>query len=240
MCGWWFRPGLEAYQLLGLVMGVLFQLLIARRPLRQVWVADAEAFRLDRPGLFLAAGLALLAALGFFLPILPHRWSLFVPCVLGCLIPAAAFALRRLRADRVRAALPSFAAALVIGWATVLAFGLVRSNLIGFDRSRLGLLLPGIGLQFVTAFVVEEVIFRGALDSHVAPVPGRRAKEWGSAIFIAALWTAWHLPRTSLSIHRGIKWRRSPGECPRSSWAWACHFAGAGAGPWRCRPPRIR
>jgi membrane protease YdiL (CAAX protease family) len=43
-------------------------------------------------------------------------------------------------------------------------------------------------------FVLEEVAFRGALDSHVAPLASENSRSWLSALFVAALWGLWHFP----------------------------------------------
>ena len=51
--------------------------------------------------------------------------------------------------------------------------------------------LRSFALYFPVCFVLEEVTFRGVLDTHVAQRdPGR----WRSALFVSALWGAWHLP----------------------------------------------
>jgi len=46
-------------------------------------------------------------------------------------------------------------------------------------------------LYFTVGFVIEEVTFRGALDSFVQD---SRAPGWLSASFVAVLWGLWHLP----------------------------------------------
>jgi membrane protease YdiL (CAAX protease family) len=48
-------------------------------------------------------------------------------------------------------------------------------------------------LKYVpVAFVVEEVIFRGMLDSYVHPAQSQKG-IW-SALFVSVLWGLWHLP----------------------------------------------
>jgi Type II CAAX prenyl endopeptidase Rce1-like len=62
-----------------------------------------------------------------------------------------------------------------------------RSGLVPAVQAAVGrfLLLP-IG------FVVEEVLFRGALDTYVHR--GERGAGWLSAVCVSALWDIWHLP----------------------------------------------
>jgi membrane protease YdiL (CAAX protease family) len=41
---------------------------------------------------------------------------------------------------------------------------------------------------------VEELVFRGALDTYLAPVSGDPSRRWTSAVFVSSLWGLWHLP----------------------------------------------
>ncbi|MGZ7090315.1 MAG: CPBP family intramembrane glutamic endopeptidase [Candidatus Angelobacter sp.] len=47
-------------------------------------------------------------------------------------------------------------------------------------------------MNFPLVFVVEEVSFRGALDTHIQH-PGERGGIW-SAILVSSLWGLWHVP----------------------------------------------
>ena len=46
----------------------------------------------------------------------------------------------------------------------------------------------------VALFLVDEVVFRGALDPHIAGAGRGRLHEWCSAVFVALLWGVWHFP----------------------------------------------
>jgi membrane protease YdiL (CAAX protease family) len=81
-----------------------------------------------------------------------------------------------------------------------------------------------LALYFPVTFVLEEVTFRGALDSHV-----HRAGEprgWLSAVLVSVLWGLWHLPvsggmplpylvlelvawHTLVGVPLSLAWRRS-------------------------------
>ncbi len=55
------------------------------------------------------------------------------------------------------------------------------------------------GGQFLlgpVGFVVEEVFFRGGLDTYLHR--GEKTTGWLSAIYISALWGVWHLPGSAL------------------------------------------
>ncbi|MEO5966139.1 MAG: hypothetical protein ABIR11_11790, partial [Candidatus Limnocylindrales bacterium] len=44
------------YLLVGIPITIAFQVLVARRPVRALWLLDARPFRLDRPAIALAIG----------------------------------------------------------------------------------------------------------------------------------------------------------------------------------------
>jgi membrane protease YdiL (CAAX protease family) len=109
----------------------------------------------------------------------------------------AAFAIRRQRASAARRGLPSFVAAVLIGIGIMAATALATHHSIGFPLPKLVFLLKQFLLYFTVSFALEEVAFRGALDSHVyqSRSDGQASgSPWLSAIFVSALWGIWHLP----------------------------------------------
>ena len=94
--------------------------------------------------------------------------------------------------------MPSFITAVLIGVAIMATSAFATHHDIGVPFSKLSLLLKQFLLYFAVTFVLEEVAFRGALDSHFyhSPPDGRRRDNsaWLSAIFVSALWDIWHLP----------------------------------------------
>jgi hypothetical protein len=182
-------------QLIGIPLTAAFQLVVARRPLAQLWAFDAEKFRLGGKTLALAAGLT--AACGVLLWLgrdhalagLDQRWGFFL-LVAAAAIPAA-LALRQQRAAAFRRALPWLAAALVlrVGWQAAWHEGAVifpAAKLLDFTTTWLG--------EFVALFLVDEVVFRGALDPHLRGASSGRLHEASSAVFVSILWSIWHLP----------------------------------------------
>lgn len=182
-------------QLIGIPLTAAFQLAVARRPLTQLWAFDAEEFRLDRKTLALAA--ALTAACGALLWLGRDHAAAGINQRLGffCLVAAAAIpaalALRQQRAAAFRRALPWLAAAfaLRVGWQAAWHDGVVifpAAKLLDFTTTWLG--------EFVALFLVDEVVFRGALDPHLRGAAGGRLHAGCSAIFVSILWAIWHLP----------------------------------------------
>jgi hypothetical protein len=208
-CGLLLRLGPDAYQVLGVPLLAFFQLVIRRRPLQELWIRDPEQpFRLDRLGLLLA--LAFMVAPGYvlFTLALPQRlWS--AALALLCYMAGgfvAGFVLRNQRAEAMRSALPSFGAALLIGFAfeAIEPISAGRSAAVALDK--VPAMLKDFLLYFAASFVFEEVVFRGALDPHVYP-PGHvssRTRAWGSALFVSVLWAFWHLPVAGLLNVEGL------------------------------------
>jgi membrane protease YdiL (CAAX protease family) len=197
--GWIFHLDANAYLLFGVPLVVLFQLLIGRRPLRNLWARDATSFRLGMIGVVIAVLLILVPGYDLLFVALPKKLSvvaLWLVCAMAGAV-FAAFAFRWQRASAARRGLPSFVAAEVIGIAIMAAGALARHHSAGFPLPKLFFLLKQFLLYFPVLFALEEVAFRGALDSHVyRPRSDDQANglPWLSAIFVSALWGIWHLP----------------------------------------------
>jgi len=198
--GWMFHLDTNSYLLIGVPLVVLFQRFVRQRPLRQLWVRDAAAFRLGLVGSVIAVLLILAPGYDLISVAVPKKsWVValwFLCAVAGAVF--AAFAVTQQRASAARCALPSFISAVLIGMAIMAASALASHHDIGVPLSKLFLLLKQFLLYFTVTFVLEEVAFRGALDSHIyqPPTDGqqRGGSAWLSAIFVSALWGIWHLP----------------------------------------------
>jgi membrane protease YdiL (CAAX protease family) len=198
--GWIFHLDTNSYLLIGVPLVVLFQRFVRQRPLRQLWVRDAAAFRLGLVGIVIAVLLILAPGYDLIFVAVPKKsWIVvlwFLCAVAGAVF--AAFAITQQRTSAARRALPSFISAVLIGMAIMAASALASHHDIGVPLSKLFLLLKQFLLYFTVTFVLEEVAFRGALDSHIYQplTDGQRrgASAWLSAIFVSALWGIWHLP----------------------------------------------
>ncbi len=207
--GWIFHLGVYAYLLLGVPLVVVFQLFIGRQPLRHLWVRDATSFRLGLIGILLAALLVLIPGYDLFFVELPKKlWvvALWLVCAMAGAV-FAAFALSRQRASATRQGLPSFVAALLIGISYISVTALAEHHSIGLPFPKLAFLLKQFLLYFTVCFVLEEVVFRGALDSHVyRPRSDGQASgsPWLSALFVSSLWGVWHLPTLAITSVSGV------------------------------------
>lgn len=183
----------ETYLLMGVPLTVAFQVLVRRRPLRELWVRDATSFTLDKRGLLLAAVVVATPAY-YGAHALPdaHWWLIgwYVAGFVGAV--GAAFALRAttpvamLRSAALPMAVGAGGMAVVIGGIHVATGTPVHVLAV------LGTVAKYVAIYFPVTFVLEEVAFRGALDAHVHH--DGEGRGWQSALFVSALWGLWHLP----------------------------------------------
>lgn len=182
----------NGYLLLGIPLTAGFQLLVRRRPLRELFAAGTTRFHLGARGIALGAALAVVpgyhavqAASSGDVTLL--GW--YLAAVVGAF--CAAFALR---AGSVRAALRSAALPIAIGgggMALVLGTVHVVSGT-PLSPQALTTFATSVALYLPATFLLEEVAFRGALDAHVHHEGEGRG--WLSAVLVSALWGLWHLP----------------------------------------------
>jgi hypothetical protein len=167
--GWMFHLKTNSYLLIGVPLVVLFQRFVRQRPLRQLWVRDAAAFRLGLVGSVIAVLLILAPGYDLIFVAVPKKsWIVvlwFLCAVAGAVF--AAFAITQQRASAARRALPSFISAVLIGMVIMAASALASHHDIGVPLSKLSLLLKQFLLYFTLTFVLKGVAFRGALDSHI-------------------------------------------------------------------------
>jgi membrane protease YdiL (CAAX protease family) len=183
----------NGYLLLGIPLTVAFQLLVRRRPLRELFAVDPDRFALDRRGVVLAVSLAVVPGCYAIRALAHDDWvtaGWYVVAAAGA--ACAAFALR---AGTVRATLRFAAPPVAVGAGGMsLVYGLL--HILSGTPLPLGAALVALPkyvlLYFPATFLLEEVSFRGALDAHVHHE--HESSGWQSAVFVSALWGLWHLP----------------------------------------------
>jgi membrane protease YdiL (CAAX protease family) len=204
--GFLFHLTVAEYQLLGIPILLIFQLGIQRRPLRTLWVRSGPPLRLDAWFLLLWLLFSLFPAYAAVREVMSHQFANaaeFSMAIVGAF--GLAYALRAMRAKT---------------WGQ-LGLCIVTVGIIGLLPQFLSLLLPHV-LHFHTAsqattpptflqsltittewfligpvgFVIEEVFFRGALDTYLHR--GEQGTGWLSAIVVSALWGLWHLPSQAI------------------------------------------
>ncbi|WP_088288262.1 CPBP family intramembrane glutamic endopeptidase [Kineosporia sp. A_224] len=215
----------NGYLLLGIPLTAAFQVLVRRRPLRELYAAGTARFRLDGRGVLLAVVLALVPAAYAVRSLRDDDWattSWYAAATAGAV--CAAFAIR---AGSARSALRSAALPVAVGaGGMALVYGamhLVNGTPLPVTDALLA--LPTyVALYFPATFLLEEVSFRGAVDAHVHH--DGQTRGWTSAAFVSALWGLWHLPvshalpfplqlvelvvvHVALGVPLSLAWRRS-------------------------------
>jgi membrane protease YdiL (CAAX protease family) len=194
--GYLLRLSSNAYLLLGIPLTAAFQLLVRRRPLRELFAAGTTRFALDRKGFATAAVLAITPGYYAAQALSGGDWTTFgwyLAATAGAV--AAAFSLR---ASSVLATLRSAALPIAVG-ATGMAvvYGVlhVATGAPLPASATVAALVKYTALYYPATFLLEEVAFRGAIDAHVHHDGDPRG--WLSAVFVSALWGLWHLPVAS-------------------------------------------
>ena len=183
----------DGYLLLGIPLTAAFQLLVRRRPLRELFAPPRSTFAWDREALATAGALALLPAAYAVGAVQSHDWVLagwYLAAVVGAV--CAAFALR---AGTLLGALRSAALPIALGAAGMALVYSAIHVVAGVPlptTAALVAVLKYTALYFPATFLLEEVSFRGAIDAHVHD--DHRERGWRSAIFVSILWGLWHLP----------------------------------------------
>jgi membrane protease YdiL (CAAX protease family) len=215
----------NAYLLLGIPLTICFQLLVRRRPLRELFAANTPRFALDPRGIAIAVALALAPGYHAVHALAGNDWPTtgwYLAATAGA--ACAAFALRAtslpsvLRTAALPVAVGAGGMALVYG-----LFHIVRGALLPAGHA-FTTLATYTALYFPATFLMEEVAFRGALDAHVHHEGA--AHGWWSAVYVSTLWGIWHLPVSHalpfplqltelvvvhivLGVPLSIAWRRS-------------------------------
>jgi hypothetical protein len=197
-----FRLDANAYLVAGIPVAVAFQALVARRPLLAAWVRSAPPFAIRSLGLAGLAAMALLAvAPGYALvtAVIAKEISVALWGAAGCagavgVVYAARHApvgglARDLRVGLV-AALP--------GVALMLLFASLRPGalhaVVAAPWAAAKTFAVSLAQYVPICFALEEVVFRGVLDAHVARPEDGRAQRRIATVALLSLWGLWHLP----------------------------------------------
>jgi membrane protease YdiL (CAAX protease family) len=194
--GWLLRLPSNGYLLLGIPLTAAFQVLVRRRPLRELFAPGTSRFALNRRGAVAAAVLALTPAGYAARAVSSGDWLTagWYLAALGGAV-AAGFAMR---AQSIVTSLRDAARPVLVGaggFATVYGVLHVATGTPLPAVAALVAFVKYTALYLPATFLMEEVAFRGAVDAHVHH--DGEGRGWASAVFVSALWGLWHLPVSS-------------------------------------------
>lgn len=218
--------GIYAYLVLGIPLTAGFQLLVRRRPIRELWVRSGPAFALATIFRVLAVLLAIYPAYQLIDVIAdsPAGEAGHVLYLIAAMVGAyaGAYAYSHFSRETWKFLGLCLATAGVIGVVPDIlgeVYSLTHPAISQPDND-FGVFITSLLLLIPVVYVMEEVTFRGALDSH-AQHEGESHGIW-TAIFVSMLWGAWHGPVigwdqiVGLVLYQGavgtflsIWWRRS-------------------------------
>ncbi len=190
----------NAYLLLGIPLTAAFQILVRRRPLRELFAPDTTRFAVSWKGAAMAGVLAVVPGYHAI-----HALGAGDVALLGWDLAAMAGAVAAafsLRASSILVTLRSSARPIAVGAGGMAAvYGMlhIATGTPLPAMTALAALATYTALYFPATFLLEEVTFRGALDAHVHHEG--EGRSWQSAVFVSVLWGLWHLP-----VSTGLPW----------------------------------
>jgi membrane protease YdiL (CAAX protease family) len=192
--GWLLRLDPNAYLLLGIPLLLIFQLGIARRPLTELWLKKPPERFITWQGLLAAVPFLIVPIWSMMVDTKQATWSIwlwYVACLAGT-IPLGATLVRATRQTWL-ALLGCLLTAGVLYVVFVVAMTIIAHH--GKFQPHPGAART-VALWFLlylpVCFSVEEVFFRGGLDSYIQREGDRFG--WLTAIYLSCLWGWWHLP----------------------------------------------
>lgn len=196
--GWVFKLGGDAYLLVGVPLVVVFQLGVRRQPLSSLWLRESTGFHPGWLGLLVGVVWAALPCAKLMAQARSAAWPVilwYVACAVGAV--GAGFALCHFNRASVRSLCCCLMTAGFVGCVTVLTAAFMLHGSLAVPWRRVASGAVDFALYVPVCFVLEEVVFRGALDSHV--YHAGESRPLSSAIYVSALWGLWHLPLLGLT-----------------------------------------
>lgn len=203
VCGFAAHLSANAYLLLGVPLVLAFQRFVARQPLRALWVRAGPPLTPSARGRAILVVVALVPLWQLGSAIAADLGGDIVAWDACALVGSlgVAYAWQHQSRGALRMGSAFAALALFCGIFTMAGAAIItaRSPWIGVQRYAAFTL--DLLLYLPVAFVLEEVVFRGALDSYAG---GDGVVGWRNllgAVGVAALWGLWHLPVIPDALH---------------------------------------
>jgi hypothetical protein len=200
--GWVLRLDPNAYLLLGIPLLLVFQLVVARRPVTELWLKHPPARFLTWKAVLAAVPFMILPAWSLIADWTNSSWPVRVWYV------AALAGTLPLGATLVRATgkMWELLWCILAGGLPYIVMAVTISVMLRHGKGHPALVVAEIAVKWFLlylpiCFAVEEVFFRGGIDSYV-----QREGDgfgWLTAIVVSCLWGWWHMP--TIPIHSAIE-----------------------------------
>jgi membrane protease YdiL (CAAX protease family) len=197
--GFAFRLSAEGYLLVGIPITVAFQVLVARQPLRALWLRDMPRLTFA-PRSIAAVVVVAIAPTALVVRGVRDGNPVLAAYGLAAIVGAigAVYAMRAMDRDAVRSTVRT---TLITGTILVGMMVVFRVASGGFDgnlAAAVATAVISVATYVPVVFVMEEVLFRGLLDTYLhGSTPGA---DHASALYGSALWGLWHLPVAFISL----------------------------------------
>lgn len=197
--GFAFGLSADVYLLLGIPITIAFQVVVVRQPLRALWLRQAPPMTVTPRSIAAVAMVAIAPAVVAVNGVREGNLAL-IGWGLAAMVGAVGvvYALRAMDRDAVRATVRATVASAAILIAVMVVYRLATGGFQGNVLTALAAIAIGVATYLPAVFVLEEVFFRGLLDSYLhgsTPGPDRAWSLYGSA-----LWGIWHLPVASVML----------------------------------------
>ena len=181
----------NGYLLLGIPLLIVFQLFIARRPLRELWLKGQPAFRLTTLGWIGAIIFMIYPAYSLIGEWRHAAWPIrlwLATATLGA-IPLG-FTVGHATWRTWKSLLFCFAIAGTLCCAEMLLVSMAIHHGWHVRKGAARVVVTNFLLYLPVCFMIEEVFFRGGLDSFIQREGDRFG--WLTALLLSALWGWWH------------------------------------------------
>lgn len=200
--GFIFKLDVNQYLLIGVPLGLTFQLFIRKKSIHSAWVRTDESFVFNKIALLYSIVFSIYPTYKIIKLCSQESFTITILLYNICILVGAfayGYALSKMTKKTAKDSLMCWLTAGFAGSAMFIALAviqyLVKTTPIHFDIEKF---FVSMLMYTPIVFIIEEVIFRGILDDHIS-VNDEKTNHL-SMIFISCLWGWWHLPTVSGGI----------------------------------------
>ncbi len=190
--GFLFQLETIAYLLLGIPLTIAFQIFVVKQPLCKLWLHENDGFNLNAMGWLITACFLAFPVYQLIQSLNHNTLTLlnlgfYAAVMLGAF--GAGYCYGNFTKKTVRYFLLCFGITAALRMSLYFFPFLFGQDEFHPDYMRA---IKSLLTYIPVAFVVEEVVFRGMLDSYLHS--SKKGSGLGSAFFVSVLWGLWHLP----------------------------------------------